>query len=185
MKRLTLTLAILVVAATNCFSQDHGAPVTPTVTTRDTWIKYNSPEGRYSVSLPQQPKLSSQESTNSAGLKFTQYMATAEESGRLFMIGYFDYPAAFDIDKARDGVVQKLKATLLSESDLTIAGYPGREIKMSAKETDGSEFLIRARIYAVKNRAYFVQFIIGSTDTAPTAVAAATKYFDSFSVSVP
>ena len=87
--------------------------------------------------------------------------------------------------KARDGVVQKLKATLSSESDLTIAGYPGREIKMSAKETDGSEFLIRARIYAVKNRAYFVQFIIGSTDTAPTAIAAATKYFDSFSVSVP
>ena len=185
MKRLTLTLAILVVAATNCFSQDHGAPVTPSVTTRDTWINYSSPEGRYSVRLPQQPKISTQESTNSAGLKFTQYMATAEDSGRLFMIGYFDYPAAFDIDKARDGVVQKLKATLLSENDLTLAGYPGREIKMSAKETDGSEFLIRARIYAVKNRAYFVQFIIGSTDTAPTAVAAATKYFDSFSVTVP
>ncbi len=193
MTRLTLIVCVLLLTATTSFAQEHGSPskdtvpkVTPPAIARpNNWIDYNSPEGRYRVSLPREPKLSTQESTNNSGLKFTQYMAAVEDSGRLFMIGYFDFPAAFDLDKARDGVIEKLKATLLNESAISLGGYPGREIKLSAKESDGTEYLVVARIYAVKDRAYFVQFITARSDTAAAGTQAAARYFDSFSVSVP
>lgn len=36
------------------------------------WIKYNSPEGRYSILFPGEPKLSTQEGTTKEGQKFPQ-----------------------------------------------------------------------------------------------------------------
>jgi hypothetical protein len=54
----------------------------------DEWIKYTSPEGRYSVSLPAQPNLSTQEATAADGQKFPQYLASVVEPGDVaFMIG--------------------------------------------------------------------------------------------------
>jgi hypothetical protein len=73
----------------------------------------------------------------------------------------------------------------MSETAISLGGYPGRDLKLTAKDNDGSEFLVRARIYAVKNRAYFVQFITSSADRDPSLAQALTRYFDSFSVSVP
>jgi len=205
MTKLTLTFIVLLMIATTCLSQDHSrppkdtapkvnppasppvsAPVRPPVSSPiNNWINYKSPEGRYSVRFPSEPKLSSQETTNSAGLKLNQYMANSGNSQLFCQVGYFDFPAGFDFDKARDGIVERLKGTLLGETTISLQGYLGRELRISAKESDGSEYLVRARIYAVQSRAYFVQFITARSNTNASLAEVGTRYLDSFSVTVP
>src|SRR6266511_2746796 len=75
----------------------------------DEWIKYNSHEGRYTVSLPAQPNLSTQEATTPDGQKLHQYLASVTEAGDVaFVTGYFDLDGKiFSADAARDGMVKQ------------------------------------------------------------------------------
>ena len=150
--------------------------------THDEWIKYDSKEGRYSVLLPSQPTVDSQEATSTSGNKFTQYKATVAGADVVYMIGYFDYspPTTFTLDKGRDGMVTAVKGTLLSERAISLGGAPGREIHVGAKDESGLEFVISARFYDIDRRVYVVQFI--TTKAGEAADMDANKYFDSFQV---
>jgi hypothetical protein len=148
------------------------------------WVRYTSPEGRYHVLVPTQPKLSTQEASAASGEKFTQYFASASELNAFFLIGYFDYVPAmtFSLDKARDGMVEAVKGTLLSESAISLGGSPGREMKVSAKGSDGNEYLFRVRAYDVDKRVYVLQFITQRSADDTASAEEATRYFDSFQV---
>lgn len=148
------------------------------------WIKYDSSEGRYSVLLPSQPKLSTQEASAASGEKFPQYIASASDAKAVFLTGYFDHipGATFSLDKARDGMVQSVKGTLISDASIALAGNPGREFKFSATGTDGVEYLVQARFYDVDQRVYLLQFIIAKSEDDKAAAEKAAKYFDSFKV---
>jgi hypothetical protein len=151
--------------------------------THDEWIKYDSKEGRYSVLLPSQPTVDSQEATSTSGNKFTQYKATVTGANVVYMIGYFDYspPTTFTLEKGRDGMVNAVKGTLLTERAISLGGAPGREIHVGAKDESGLEFVIFARFYDIDHRVYVVQFITTKAGEA-TADMKANKYFDSFQV---
>src|SRR5713226_9046705 len=74
------------------------------------WIKYTSKEGRYSVLLPREPELKTQEAATSTGAKFLQYLAQSqdvENPNGGFMVAYFHYlpEMNFNLDKARDDIV--------------------------------------------------------------------------------
>src|SRR6185503_4490286 len=148
-----------------------------------TWINYTSAEGRYSVALPSQPEVASQESTTPGGTKLTQYKATVVKESTVFMVGYFDYVpgTTFSLDKARDGMVSGVKGTLLSESVISLAGSPGRELKV-VTNTEGTEFVMRARVFDLDRRVYVLQFIVPKSDEDSTSATNAAKYFDSFKV---
>jgi hypothetical protein len=150
--------------------------------THDEWIRYDSKEGRYSVLLPSQPTVDSQEATSTSGNKFTQYKATVAGADVVYMIGYFDYspPTTFTLDKGRDGMVNAVKGTLLSERAISLGGTSGREIHVGAKDESGLEFVIFARFYDIDHRVYVVQFI--TTKAGEAANMQANKYFDSFQV---
>jgi len=152
----------------------------------DDWITYDSKEGRYSILVPSQPTVGSQEATTADGVVFTQYKA-AVVSDVAYMIGYFDYTDAmtFTIDKARDGIVAALKGTLISEKTVRLGSSLGREIRLSAKDANGIEYDVRARLFDIDRRVYVLQFIAPkSTDLAIADVKAA-RYFDSFQVAKP
>jgi hypothetical protein len=162
----------------------------------DEWIKYTSPEGRYSVSLPAQPNLSTQEATAADGQKFPQYLASVVEPGDVaFMIGYFDsVPGTiFSADAARDGMVKRVNGTLISETAISLGGYPGRELKVlttpapaqpaeGEKPAEAIEYIVRARFYEAGKRVYVLQFIFPKSLEGDALAAKATKYFDSFQV---
>lgn len=147
------------------------------------WIKYTSAEGRYSVSLPSEPKIGQQESTTADGIKFPQYKATSVDGSGVFMIGYFDYaaPTTFSFDKARDAMVSGVKGALISEDSISLGGSPGRQLKVSAP-ADGVTYLIRARFYDVGGRVYMLQYIFPKDEDGPAIDTKAGKFFDSFSV---
>jgi hypothetical protein len=151
--------------------------------THEEWIKYTSTEGRYSVLVPGQPTVDTQEATSTSGVKFIQYKATVISTGAVYMIGYFDYsaPTIFTFDKARDGMIDAVKGTLLSERSISLGGSPGRELRLSAKDSSGVEYLMLARFYDVNQRIYVIQFITPKSDE-PGGEERAARYFDSFQV---
>jgi hypothetical protein len=146
----------------------------------DEWIKYSSKEGRYSVLLPGQPTVDSQEATTAAGDKFTQYKVTVQSRNLVYMIGYFDYspPTVFAFDTARDRMMEGVKATLLSERSMSLGGAPGREIRLQMK-IQSEDYLMVARFYDVGRRVYVIQFITPKSDETEVSERAA-RYFDSF-----
>jgi hypothetical protein len=162
----------------------------------DEWIKYTSPEGRYSVSLPSQPRVSTQEATTADGQKFPQYLASVVEPGDVaFMTGYFDTVpgTVFSADAARDGMVNRINGTLISETATSLGGYPGRELRVSTKPAPAApaeggkpaeavEYIVRARFYEVAKRVYVLQVIFPKSLESESINAKATKYFDSFQV---
>jgi hypothetical protein len=162
----------------------------------DDWIAYTSPEGRYSVLLPSQPTLSTQESTAANGEKFPQYLASVVATGDVvFMIAYFDTMpgTVFSADAARDGMVKAIKGTLISENAISLGGYSGRELKVlttptppppaeGAKPAEPVEYIVRARFYEAEKRVYVIQLISPKSIEHGASAANATKYFDSFQV---
>lgn len=147
------------------------------------WVQYTSAEGHYSVLMPQSPQLSSQETAASTGEKFPQYLAQASDSDGLFMISYFDYPPGmiFTIDKGRDGMVEAVKGTLLSEEPIRLGAHPGREIKIAAKHNE-IDLLIRARFYDVGARVYVIQHLFAKSSASTATEAKTARFFDSFKV---
>ena len=150
----------------------------------DDWIKYDSKEGRYSVLLPAQPTVGSQEATSADGIKFTQYKAAVFSGEVVYMIGYFDYTASmtFTFDKARDGMVGAVNGTLLTERSISLGGYSGRELRVLARDESGAEYDMRARFYDVDRRIFVLQFIAPKSIAVEITDPKATKYFDSFQV---
>ena len=145
------------------------------------WITYTSPEGRYSVLMPSQPKLQSQQATGADGSIFQQYMAMASDSsGAFYAVGYFDVGGpGFSLDQARDGAVKD--GTLLSERNLTLGDSPGREVRYLAKDPHGNEGFVVARLYRVGQRLYMVMYIVPKS-AGQELPDKAVKYFDSFQV---
>jgi len=148
-----------------------------------TWINYNSAEGRYAVSIPTQPKLSTQESATADGQKFLQYMATAQEPNAVYLIGYFDHVAGttFSADRARDGMVKAVKGTLVSERTISLSGYPGRELKVGTS-SEGVDYIILVKFYDTDNRVYVQQLLFPKSFESEAMNTKAAKYFDSFQI---
>jgi hypothetical protein len=152
------------------------------------WINYTSPTGHYSVLLPAQPKLMDQEAATPTGEKIPQYIAVVENPTATYMLAYFDYSKStqtFSFDKARDGMLANVKGTLVSEKPISLGRYPGREVKISAKSSDGTELISHCKFFDVNKRIYIVQFLFKKTNGNGEDAAKATKFFDSFKVNAP
>src|SRR5688572_25467165 len=127
MTKTTIAILTLLVSSAATFAQEHkerSAPTPQVVPQRQVSpqaqgqaypYRYTSPEGRYTVLLPNQPNLSTQQISAPDGSPMTQYMAMVADGNGMVMVAYFDYPGdvVFSLDKARDGMVNSIKGTLL------------------------------------------------------------------------
>lgn len=172
MRKAALSIALLLFIASLALAVQDSA-----------WITYNSAEGRYNVSLPAEPKLSTQESATADGQKFLQYMASVQHSDAIYQIGYFDHlpGTTFSADRARDGMVSAVKGTLVSERTISLSGYPGRELKVSAK-FETTEYVLLAKFWDTPSRVYVVQVVYPKSGESEAMNAKAAKYFDSFQI---
>jgi hypothetical protein len=193
MRKTTIAIFILVVSSAATFAQEHkeqsAPPTRPPLTQSppqadSSALRYTSPEGRYTVLLPSQPNLSSQQVSAPDGTPMTQYMAMAASNTGMMMIAYFDYPGdvVFSLDKGRDGMVNAIKGTLLDEHSMSLGGAPGRQIKVAAKTEQGMEFIDRARFYDVKPRVFVLQCITPKSLDSAAIAEKCEQFFDSFRV---
>lgn len=184
MKRLLLAFAALTLFLTTVCGQEHGQATTRPQPPASKWFTYTSPQGRYSVSMMEQPKLSTQNITAASGDDLLQYMAGASADPAYLMVGYFDYPPTntFSLTAARDGMVNSLHGTLLGDESISLGGSPGRAIKISAKTESGLDFVTRARFYDISRRIYVLQCLVPVSDEGPGAMQICDQFFDSFRV---
>jgi hypothetical protein len=146
------------------------------------WTKYTSPEGGYSVLLPGEPQLKSQEETAPDGGKIQQHLAFASDSaGAGYMVAYFETgDRSFSFDKARDGALSRVNGTLISERDIKLREYPGREVKFFGAAS-GVDFFFVVRFYRLETRVFVIQFIVPKS-AGQDVPDKAIKFFDSFQV---
>ncbi|HCX31296.1 MAG TPA: hypothetical protein DHU55_16240 [Blastocatellia bacterium] len=149
------------------------------------WIKFTSPEGRFSVSLPHEPKLETISDPETKNL--VNYRYTDLETGYAFICEYFDIPNPRpDLDESlnvtRDGIVRGAGATLVREEKISLYGYPGRELDLSLTVNSGTIMSARTRIYIVGSRVYSLTYVRVKDMDSTLAADIATKFFSSFKV---
>lgn len=184
MKRLLLAVAAITLFIPVACAQEHGQAAARPEPPGFKWFTYTSPEGRYSISMTEAPKLTTQNSTGASGDAFVQYMAAVSADPAYLMVGYFDYPqgVTFSLDAARDGMVNSLHGNLLDEDSISLGGSPGRAIKIAAKTDAGVDFIDRARFYDINRRIYVVQCLVPVNNEGAKAIQICNQFFDSFRV---
>jgi hypothetical protein len=114
-----------------------------------------------------------------------------------YWLVYTDYPISFDkadlikamLDKARDGSlahVAKEDPRILTESDISVDGYPGRFLRVELK----GDLIVRYKIVLAGNRQYVLA--VGTPkgdpknkDSQKNYDKFATSFFDSFKIAPP
>ncbi len=146
------------------------------------WVSFNSPEGRFSVGMPNKPADDVKDVDSVVG-KLQLHSFTSSNAVAYFMVSYGDYPNEPTSDRrekvldgVRDGVVSSLEGVLLSETKTTIDGYPGREF-IAKKTVDGDELIFNWHIYLVGPRLYQVAAVAKKSDSTSPEI---TKFFNSF-----
>lgn len=147
---------------------------------------FTSLEGRFSISLPKQihgysPKSADTPEGHVEGSFFNWRTAEGD-----FLVGYVDRPEMVEslskkvLDSLHDSMLtgNDDKTKLAGETDISIAGHPGREMKF--ERPDG---LLILRVYLVRNRIYQALVVIPADKKAQES--AAVKILASFKILSP
>ena len=162
--------AVLIVMAVACWSD---------LSAEADWIRYSSPQGRYSILFPAQPGLSTSNDTP------PQMIASSSDSnGIQYLASYLDMPPGktFDFTKGREGLVNKMGGMLVYDNPITLGNIKGRSFKYFTPGPDGKGYNVNARYYRKGSRVYLLQMISAYNVSASAVSAAGRKYFDSFRI---
>ncbi|NJN20574.1 MAG: hypothetical protein HC812_04440 [Leptolyngbya sp. RL_3_1] len=93
---------------------------------------------------------------------------TAEDRNAAYVVAYSDYPAEMvaqtDPDTllsgSRDGAVQNVGGTLISEDTIDLNGNPGLALVIDAQTETGEEATVNAHLYLFENRLYQVLVVV-------------------------
>ncbi len=146
------------------------------------WIKFSSPEGRFSVLLPHQPTLDKDTNT-----LITTYSFMSLAAGMAFTGTYADIPS-IDSDPdtflkdTRDVIVSKTGPMTGSDEKISLDSYPGREFEVAIVLPKGAAMSARIRIYLVGKRLYSLTYISEKDSDAKVNAENMARFFSSFKV---
>jgi hypothetical protein len=147
------------------------------------WPKFKSTEENFMISMPGEPK---QERTSGRGpFGNGHHIYSIESDGVSYTVSNsaFEVPPAQPkeikriLDFARDMVVMVTGGKLLGDKDISLEGFPGREVKI---EKGKRVWTLHA--YVVKGRMYQ---LMTTEPKAKEQSPAAAKFFDSFKLLAP
>ena len=147
------------------------------------WVKFTSPEGRFSVLLPHEPKFEA--ITDPQVKEVTNYRYTDLETGYGFICEYYDAGAtgadleAF-LDVTRDAIIRGAGATKIGEDKINLGEYPGREIELAFIVNNATNITARTRIFIVGKRLYSLTYMHLKDADAKLASETGAKFFSSF-----
>ena len=143
------------------------------------WVKFTSPEGHFSVLMPEIPQ-DKAETVDSAHGPYTTHLFIVRDTASVYLIGWVDYDPSFNFNRQaeleanRDNFVKGISATLINTRPTIIDGYSA--IEFTAETADR---VFKSRVFMVGRRPY--QIVIGSPkgqdDSAETE-----RFFNSFKV---
>ena len=150
----------------------------------DTWMEFSSKEDRFEARFPVAPKKQTLETPNPLGGTIPAAMYMAEQADRVLGITVLSIPAEhidqYDatagLDGARDGMINNIGGTIVSEKQIDFVGHPARAVVAKAS-TNGHEMHIEARLFFVSPRMYQLLVVTEQPDPANTE-----KFFSSFAL---
>ncbi len=158
--------------------------ITPAPADAETWMEFSSEIDRFEARLPAAPQKQTFDTPNPLGGTIPTTMYLTEEGSRAVGVGVTTVPPSalesFDLDGAldgaRNGMVNNIGGTLVSEKQIEYAGHPARAIEAKAT-ADGIALRIEARLFFAEPRLYQVLVVRAESEPFP-----AQKFFDSFSL---
>jgi hypothetical protein len=147
----------------------------------DTWQKYTSQEGHFSVSFPGKPDERTDDSKMDDGTPFKIHLATYSTfDDEVYMVGWIDmtefYPKDKELKKilenSRDGAVESMKATNVVTKAINLTGSPYIEFTFNSDQFTGKD-----RIYLINKFQYSLITIFSLSKGIPPA---ADKFIGTF-----
>ncbi len=135
------------------------SPTTSSSSLQD-WIEYRSDKGGYTVLLPAEPKVTTQQADSAAGpIEVT--MALVEMGDHAAGASFNDVPQGAQGDPetllkgGREGAAKNLNGTVVSNKSIKLGDYPGTEFVVDVP----NNLVYMARVYLVNDRLYQVMFL--------------------------
>lgn len=122
---------------------------------------FSSEVGQFTISTPA-PFEETQQSVETPVGPINIYTFTAEKDESAYVVAFSDYPPQLVeqsepellLNSSRDGAIDNLGGTLVSEEAIDIEGNPGRSLIISTGADTPEPAIINSRIYLVDNRLY-------------------------------
>lgn len=145
---------------------------------------FASEAGQFTIAAPA-PFEETQQSVETPVGPVEIHTFTAEAEDTAYVVAYSDYPPEIVnqtdpqvlLDSSRDGAVNNLGGTLISEEVIDLEGNPGRSLVISATANQDQTATINSRIYLVDNRLYQVLVVAPEGTSTPEA---SETFLDSF-----
>ena len=144
------------------------------------WKEYAISEGAFAISMPAVPVSEDHVVETDTGHIDTHIVMAKTGSSVAYAVVYCEYPrdALFCrapekyLSTASDRMVRRMNGTLISEAEIHLDGFPGREIRMSVPNG-----ILHLKLYAVGKRSYQIYAV--SLDNSGS-YADACKFLASF-----
>ncbi len=163
---------------------DETVDISPAKAAPGTWMAFSSKDDRFEARFPVAPKKDTFQAPNPLGGTIPNVMYMAEQGKQALGVNVMTLPeptlSQFDVDGGldggRDGMINNIGGTIVSEQHIDFAGHPARAIEAKANNA-GVAMRIEARLFFVSPRMY--QLIAVSEASAPSP---AKQFFESFSL---
>jgi len=175
MRRLWQVGLLMVFASLIAHAQETKQP-------SDSWIRFESRVGQFTVLVPQMPSQKLEIQQSNAGPS-TTHLFTAQLKETVFVVGWVDYDKKFkvvaqnELNANRDNFIKQIKGTLVSSKDTTFDGHQSLEFTAETGNT-----IYRSRVLIVGRRPY--QVTTGTTKGIDDS-ANITRFFESFKITQP
>ncbi|HLJ54247.1 MAG TPA: hypothetical protein VKT77_04355 [Chthonomonadaceae bacterium] len=145
------------------------------------WKPFANGPGRFSIRMPGTPVQDAEQATANPQEPVT-HTFTLDLAKIVYTVSYTDYDpetiarskrAAF-LSAARDGGIKNVKGRLISESAITVDGYPGRD-DVARFSLDGKPAIAHFRIVLANTRLYMALYIGPADPSRRPAVEAFLK----------
>ena len=176
MKIKTLIALLLLTLSTTAFTGMQG------------W--YTLETKSYKIVFPKTPTPSSQDIDSDIGkltlnLHIYEVPENVNDSNQLYLLNETAYPDSLINSGKKEilesffknaiaGSVKNVQGKVLAEKNIELSGYPGREISV---DYQNGSYVIKMRIYLVKNIVYMLQTI---SETQKQSNSSAARFFNSF-----
>jgi hypothetical protein len=156
----------------------------------ENWFLFTSDQFACQVEFPKEPKAQTQIINTELGeLEMNLFIYDASNSEKddnlVYLLSITEYPDTLINSKQTeiqdtffrasiDGAVNNVGGELLSEKEITIDKYPGREIKI---DFQNGRAIIIMRLYLVESKIYMLQTI---TETEKASNSSISRFMDSF-----
>ncbi len=145
------------------------------------WRTYSSTEGRFAVSVPDEPRVSTVTTNTAKSQVLTHIVSATDKDLNEYLVSWTAYNGNIPsgdlektLDRMRDALIEAKNGKLSNESSVSLGNHTGRAITF----VDGDGRTVNVRFYFIGNRTFQVM----AESRAQANLPDADKFFKSFSV---